>query len=152
MAGPAVARFPDRPDPPVTPAKLHRIQLIAPLQGQPYWIKDTCRQLGLHEGRSTRTVGAVNVVKNIPEVNAMLYTVKHVIRVDPITFPDGQPANDDLDGWQLLEDGRVVRNAAMRVTPVVTEYDRLKLAPATVRERLRLRWIKPFSLDEKRTV
>ena len=53
--------------------------------------------------RSTTTTGAVSVVKNIPEVNAMLWRVKHVIRIDPITFPDGQPTKDDLDGWQLLE-------------------------------------------------
>ena len=53
--------------------------------------------------RSTLTKGAVSVVKNIPEVNALLWRVKHVIRVDPVTFPDGAPSKDDLDGWQLLE-------------------------------------------------
>ena len=53
--------------------------------------------------RSTLTTGAVSVVKNIPEVNALLWRVKHVIRIDPVTFPDGAPSREDLDGWQLLE-------------------------------------------------
>ena len=43
------------------------------------------------------------VVKNIPEMNALLWRVKHLIRIDPVTFPDGEPSKDDLDGWQLLE-------------------------------------------------
>ncbi|XP_043194587.1 uncharacterized protein LOC122366409, partial [Amphibalanus amphitrite] len=41
-------RVPGQPEPAVTPAKLHRIELIAPLKGEPYWVKDTCRRLGVH--------------------------------------------------------------------------------------------------------
>lgn len=41
-------RSPDRADPPVTPAKLHRVELIYPVTGQPYWIRNICQQLGIH--------------------------------------------------------------------------------------------------------
>lgn len=146
-------RVPGQEDEPVTPAKLHRIQLTAPLKGEPYWVKDTCRQLGIHAVRSTLTTGAVAVVKNIPEMNALLWRVKHVVRVDPVTFPDGAPSTDDLDGWQLLEDGRVVRNAMLRVQQAPPPADQhLKVSRQTIKDRMRLRWIKPFHLDDKRTV
>jgi len=147
-------RFPGKAEPPVTPAKLHRVQLVRQLKGEPYWVKNACKQLGVYDGgrQTTKSLGAVSVVKNIPEVNLRLYRVKHVVKIDPVTFPEGAPSAGDLDGWRLLEDGRVVRDAAMRVRQVGSEYDELKLSRQQVSDRLRLRWIKPFYLDEKRTV
>ena len=49
----------------MTPAKLHRIELTAPLKGEPYWVKDTCRQLGIHSVVS-RAAGPQSSVTSPP--------------------------------------------------------------------------------------
>lgn len=47
----------------------------------------------------------VAVVKNIPENNARLWKIKHLIKVTPINFPNGEPTNDDLHHTYLKENG-----------------------------------------------
>lgn len=36
-----------------------------------------------------------NIIKNIPEINQRLWKVKHVLKIVPITFPDGFPGQND---------------------------------------------------------
>lgn len=47
----------------------------------------------------------VTVVKNIPENNARLWKIKHLIKVVPINFPNGEPTADDLKHTFLKENG-----------------------------------------------
>lgn len=48
------------------------------------------------------------VVKNIPEVNAMLLTVKHLVDVKPIVFPYGEPTMNDINHTFLKENGECI--------------------------------------------
>lgn len=134
------------PDPPVTASPLHRVQCIQLMRGQPYWVREALTKLGLEDKLSSSTV-----VINSAENNALLYIVKHVVRIDPVTFPDGIPLpDDDLNSWRLLEDGRVVR-----YTPpsnLKSEYqDKYAVGGDTLKKRMLLRWNKPFNLNDKAT-
>lgn len=47
----------------------------------------------------------VAIVKNIPEINSMLWKVKHLVKITPITFPYGEPTKDDIKYTVLRENG-----------------------------------------------
>lgn len=96
-------RTPDFQDPPVEPAKLFRVQRIRPYKGNPYWEKRLLRDLGLDGKESDFTV-----VKNIPENNACLWKIKHLISVTPITFPFGEPTENDIKHTVLKENGECI--------------------------------------------
>lgn len=50
----------------------------------------------------------VTVIKNIPENNARLWKIKHLIKVTPINFVNGEPTADDLNHTYLKENGDCV--------------------------------------------
>ena len=37
----------------------------------------------------------IAIVKNTPEMNAKLYTIKNIVEIKPIQFPDNLPENAD---------------------------------------------------------
>ncbi|GLV43748.1 uncharacterized protein CBL_06928 [Carabus blaptoides fortunei] len=98
-------RFPEFKDPEYEPSKLFRVQRIKPVKGNPHWEKRILQVLKL-DGKQ----GDVAIVKNIPENNAMLWKIKHLIKIAPITFPNGVPTEDDLDCTHLRENGELVVN------------------------------------------
>lgn len=46
------------------------------------------------------------VVKNIPEINAKLWKVKHLVKITPIVFPYGEPTAEDIKYTVLKENGQ----------------------------------------------
>lgn len=48
------------------------------------------------------------IVKNIPENNARLWKVKHLIKVDGIVFPYGEPTENDTDHSFLKQNGECI--------------------------------------------
>lgn len=96
-------RTTDHKDPPISPAKLFRVQRIKPVKGNPYWEKRILKDLGL-DGKQ----GNFTVVKNIPENNARLWKVKHLIKVTPITFKYGEPTENDIKHTILKENGECI--------------------------------------------
>lgn len=44
-------------------------------------------------------------MKNIPENNARLWKIKHLIKVTPIVFPYGEPTKKDVNYTFLKSDG-----------------------------------------------
>ncbi|RZC36010.1 39S ribosomal protein L30, mitochondrial [Asbolus verrucosus] len=93
-------RYPDFKDPPYEPSKLFRVQRIKPLKGVPYYEKKILEEFKL-DGKSSEVV----IIKNIPENNQRLWKVKHLIKICPITFPDGFPT--DTRGTYLKENGEL---------------------------------------------
>ena len=89
-------------DPPLDQpvAKMFRVQRIKPVKGNPYWEKRILKDLGL-DGKQ----GEFTVVKNIPENNARLWKVKHLLKIDPITFPYGEPTSNDVKHTIVKENG-----------------------------------------------
>ncbi|XP_030378590.1 39S ribosomal protein L30, mitochondrial [Scaptodrosophila lebanonensis] len=138
-------RTPDHQDPPVTPAKLFRVQRIKPMKGNPYWEQRLLKDLGLDGKQSDFTV-----VKNIPENNARLWKIKHLIQVTPITFPYGEPTAQDVKHTILKENGEClvtkdigpveVRSAARDAF----DEQPKRLDTDLLRKDARLKWLNPW--------
>lgn len=47
-------------------------------------------------------------MKNIPENNARLWKIKHLVKITPINFPHGEPTAADLNHTYLKENGDCV--------------------------------------------
>jgi ribosomal protein L30/L7E len=63
------------------------------------------RKLGLHhEQNYVRTL-----VPNTPHHNKLLWQVKHLVAMKPLTFPDGIPTEKDMDCVRICESTGVVR-------------------------------------------
>lgn len=89
-------------EPEVTPSKFFRVHRIKKVAGNPFWERRILREFGLMERPN------VNVVKNIPENNDRLWKIKHLIKVVPINFINGEPTADDLNHTYLKENGDCV--------------------------------------------
>ncbi|XP_017772291.1 PREDICTED: 39S ribosomal protein L30, mitochondrial [Nicrophorus vespilloides] len=133
-------RHADFQDPPYEPTKLFRVQRIKPLKGTSYWEKDHLKQLGLL-GKCSE----VNIVKNIPENQSRLWKVKHLIKITPITFPNGFP--EDVNGTFLKENGELVVNKKLLnsedrlVAREQFDEDPQKLDGDTLRRDSRIKWL-----------
>lgn len=135
-----VSRHPDFKDPPYEPAKLFRVQRIKPVKGNPYWEKDILKALKL-DGK----ISDVVIIKNIPEMNSKLWRIKHLVKIEPITFPDGFPK--DNRGTYLKENGELaVKNELIASETSLEKAEEFKtdskrLDGETLRRDSRLKWL-----------
>jgi len=138
-------RFPGQEDPPYEPSKVFMVQRIKCLKGKPYWDKNLMKQLGLDGSRSE-----IALIANTPAMNAMLWKVKHLIRITPITFPQGVPQEGDIGATRLLENGQLVFVPQLKADTAVAQVqaeeapDIRHLDGETLRKHLRLKWIHPW--------
>lgn len=141
--------YPRNPDDPIpkidNPAKLFRVERIKPVKGNPYWEKRILKDLKLLEP------GRIAVVKNIPENNARLWKIKHLIHITPITFPFGEPKAEDINYMFLKENGECIVTKKIEV-PVeriqaceTFEKDPKRLDKDTLKKHLRQRWLDGWS-------
>ncbi|CAH8547614.1 unnamed protein product [Dicrocoelium dendriticum] len=80
---------------------------VKPLKGVPHYQRAVLERHGL--GEDTKNHSWI-LVKNTPSVNQDLYVIKHLVRIQPVKFPQGLPtADDDLTKCRLLPDGRFFR-------------------------------------------
>lgn len=85
------------------------------------------------------------VIKNIPENNGRLWKVKHLIKIQPITFPDGFPK--DTRGTYLKENGEltVLKDLSSSVEKMQLTDDykssKKRLDGDTLRRNSRLKWL-----------
>lgn len=90
--------------------------------------------------------GNIAIVKNIPENNARLWKIKHLIKVVPINFPNGEPTADDLNHTYLKENGDclVIKNIDSLNKRLEAsekfENDKSILDGVTLRRDSRLKW------------
>lgn len=133
-------RSPDFQDPPYEPSKLFRVQRIKPLKGVPYYEKNILKQLKL-DGRSSE----IAILKNIPEINELLWKIKHLIQIKPVTFPNGFPQN--VNGTYLKENGEmIVKKEIIPEERKLIATDNFKTDPRkldgdTLRRYLRKKWL-----------
>lgn len=133
-------RYPNFKDPPYEPAKLFRVQRIRPVKGNPYWEKDILKALKL-DGK----MSDVAIIKNIPEMNAKLWRIKHLVKIEPITFPDGFPK--DNRGTYLKENGELAVKKELIASETSLEKaaefrtDSKRLDGETLRRDSRLKWL-----------
>lgn len=50
----------------------------------------------------------VAIVKNTPQNNVLLWKIKHLVSVEPITFPYGEPTEEDIKHTNLKECGKCI--------------------------------------------
>lgn len=93
----------------------------------------------------------IAIVKNIPENNARLWTIKHLIKVTPIVFPYGEPTEKDLHATFLKENGECIVHKDITITEKqvqITENfknDQKKLDSDTLKKDSRLKWLNPWN-------
>lgn len=127
------------------PSKLFMVWRIAPLYGRPIWEKQAIVDLGLHKDK-VKYVIVMNTASN----NKFLWSIKHLIRLKPITFPNGFPTEEDAYCTFLKQTGELIVTPRLKVNEEDLErdpeYERIKLDPRTVRENLRIKWNQGYPL------
>ncbi|CAF4782897.1 39S ribosomal protein L30, mitochondrial [Pieris napi] len=128
-----------------TPAKLFRIEQIKTTKHRPYWEKNILEELKI------RALHQFAIVKNIPEINAKLWKIKHLIKVTPITFPYGEPTVDDIKHTVLKENGQCIVTKTLKPKDdeiaALEEFDKdpKKMNSVTIKRDSRLKWNNAFS-------
>ncbi|CRK91433.1 CLUMA_CG005105, isoform A [Clunio marinus] len=126
------------------PPKMFRVTRIKRIQGNPFWERRILRELGLFERPN------VAVIKNIPENNARMWKVKHLIKITPIRFPYGEPTEEDLKYTQIKENGDciVIKNIdTLNKRVEATEKfkkDVKRLDDTTLKKDSRMKWLNPW--------
>lgn len=96
--------------------------------------------------------GAVAIVKNIPENNQRLMKIKHLIKIEPIVFPYGEPTKDDINYSFLKENGEcvVIKNVNAKELEKRLEAtdkfekDEKQLDGEVLRRDTRLKWLNHY--------
>ncbi|KAL1457184.1 hypothetical protein WDU94_001844 [Cyamophila willieti] len=95
---------PGQVDPPCEPSKLFMVQRIKPWKGIEYWNKKILFDLKLDkEFKQSKVV----IVKNTPKNNMNLWKIKHLVKITPVTFPDGAPEEGDVFSTCLNHKGEL---------------------------------------------
>lgn len=90
--------------------KLLLVERVVDVCGTPHWERNVLQLLKLAQSKEDRKakirrpLGSRTIVKNTPFMCKMLWRVKHLVRVSPITFPDGEPT-EVTTGTHLSRDG-----------------------------------------------
>ena len=91
---------------------------------------------------------AIAIVKNIPEINAMLWKVKHLIKMEAITFPYGEPTTEDINHTYLKENGECLvikeigKDHLKRLEAAINFHsDPKKLSEETLKRDSRRQWV-----------
>ncbi|CAG9110173.1 hypothetical protein JYU34_010897 [Plutella xylostella] len=131
-------------EPDITPSKLFRVERIKPVKNNSWRLKTILKELKIDEEER------VTIVKNIPEVNARLWKIKHLIKVTPITFPYGEPSKDDIKHTLLKENGECIVIKQLEPNPKAIEaLDKFdsnpkKMDSTTIKLDSRLKWVNPL--------
>nr|CAG4652219.1 EOG090X0EYV [Triops cancriformis] len=138
-------RHSNQQDPLYTPSMVHMVKRVRCLKKKPQWEKDIMKDLGLDGDKSQ-----IAIVANTPAINRMLWDVKHLVRITPVTFPQGLPQDGDLQGTRLLEDGRFIfspllKEDATRLSEKPNGEDVKRMDGKTLAKQLRLNWIQPYN-------
>lgn len=72
-------------------------------------------------------------MKNIPENNARLWQIKHLVAIDAIVFPHGEPTENDIKHTFLKENGECVVTKKIAIEPA-----RLEAAEEFIKDKTRL--------------
>lgn len=92
----------------------------------------------------------VAIVKNTPENNALLWKIKHLVTVEPISFPYGEPTEEDIAHTKLKEDGKCIVHKKIGVDDKrleVTEKvlnDPIRLDRKTLEREAMLKWVRHY--------
>lgn len=72
--------------------------------------------------------------------------MKHLVKITPVTFPNGEPTEEDIERTLLTPDGEMIVSDAVRPDPHRVEAqekfqkDPLRLDGNTLRDNSRAKW------------
>ena len=70
----------------------------------------------------------MHVFKKCHSINARLWKLKHLIEIKPITFPHGEPTENDVGHIELKPSGECIIDIRLDVEPEQLDLDRNKKA------------------------
>jgi len=133
-------QLPDGPPSPVLMVEKAKTEY-----GEPYWIKDYLIQIGLD---ADKKVGHKVFLPNTPSVGMILYRIKHIVRITPVTFPNGIPDNFDPDthGYSLSAKGEFTITDVPRESPesIAARAEWMKIDTPQIFFYQRQQWRKPW--------
>lgn len=129
--------------------KLLLVERVVDVYGTPHWERNVLQLLRLAQSKEDkkakirRPLGSRTIVKNTPFMCKMLWRVKHLVRVSPITFPDGEPT-EVTSGTHLSRDGvfRIVPHLRVPEQRLVEPptHSRRKFAGREIAKLLHHKW------------
>ena len=126
------------------PSPVLMVEKLKAEKGQPYWIKDYLQQVGLG---SFYKPGHKAFLPNTPSVGMILIRIKHMVKITPLTFPNGIP--DDFDpnthGYSLSATGEFTITDVPKETPesIAARAHWMKIDYETINKYHRQQWRRP---------
>jgi len=128
------------------PSPVLMVKRVKSLYGEPWFNKNYLQQIGLGEKENLKKI---SILPNIPSVSLMLFKVKHLIEIKPVTFPNGMP--DDFDpethGYKLKPNGEFIVHPSLRVEPeaLMAHADYMKVEREHIKRVAAAEWDRPFN-------
>jgi len=128
------------------PSPVLMVAKIKSLKGEPYYLKDYCEQIGLGKHEE---LGKKVFLPNLPSVGLLLYKIKHIIKITPITFPQGMPEDfcPDTHGFKLTPMGEFIVTPTKGESPesIARRADWMKITNENIEKEARNQWESPFN-------
>lgn len=126
------------------PSPVLMVQRVKSLKGLPYWHKWNCYLLGL--GREMPLSHKV-ILPNTPYFSKKLYDIKHLIKITPITFPNGIPDKADFRACQIKQNGEFVCHSKLEVEDNLLEdsKDKMLVTKDHYQKEARKHWERPWN-------
>jgi len=132
--------------PTINPSPVLMVKRVKDFRGETWFNKDFCEQIGL--GNKEKLSKFV-FLPNIPSVSSMLFKIKHIIEIKPITFPNGIPDDFDPDkhGYKLKSNGEFVVHPSLKVDlkEMTKDADWMKLSSEDISREGRKHWKAPYT-------
>jgi len=128
------------------PLPVLMVTRVKTLHGEPYWNKYYCRQIGIgiREELNQRVF-----LPNLPSVGLLLYRIKHLIKITPVTFPQGMPEDfsPDTHGFKLTSRGEfiVTPTKGESLESIAQRAEWMKITNADVSREARKHWDNPYN-------
>ena len=86
---------------------------------------------------------------NTPSVGLLLFKIKHVVKITPLTFPNGMPDDfsPDTHGFRLTSTGEfiVTDRPAESTDSIAQRADWMKIDQTMIAREARMHWDKPYA-------
>ena len=124
------------------------VERVKPMRGEPWYHKEILERLGLgdwtYEGKRV-------AVPNMSFYTSKLYQIKHMIKITPVTFPQGLPDREEFDPKmaKVTIDGQFLYHPKIKEENLKIESgcppDRLKIKEATYKAEANSHWNSPYN-------
>lgn len=118
-------------DPPCEPSKLFMVQRIADWKGTEYWCKKILFDFKLDKAfRKSK----ISIIKNTPDNNEKLWKIKHLVKITPIKFLNGEPQESDVFATYLNYKGELEIKKNIDGETTVKEVMEAKANPISLKK------------------